>query len=245
MKYCLSIAGFDPSGGAGLLADIKVFQKVGVVGMGVMTVLTAQHESKFQMGYQIKFEQIEEQLLVLCERYEFDYIKIGLIIKIETLIKLITLIKRKLRKTKVIWDPIMSSSDGFIIHKKIKDKELLAILRGVYCMTPNYKELDQLTSIPYPYSAKYLSTLTNVIVKGGHREGDLQGVDEWWYKEEKQVFQPSNDKKIYPKHGSGCVFSAFLTAYLCKTHSLRKSIILAKKETEIFLASSKGLLGSL
>jgi hydroxymethylpyrimidine/phosphomethylpyrimidine kinase len=77
--YVLSIAGFDPSGGAGLLADIKTFELHRVQGMGVCTSLTFQNENEFEGLVWIEMPEIKKQLDILFKKYFFDYVKIGLI----------------------------------------------------------------------------------------------------------------------------------------------------------------------
>ena len=102
----LTIAGFDPSAGAGILADIKAFQQCGVSGQAVCTALTVQNENLFVKPGWIPWMQIKEQLDVLYKEYNFNYIKIGLVENAKILEKILKYIRRKNSKAFIIWDPI-------------------------------------------------------------------------------------------------------------------------------------------
>jgi len=75
----LSIAGFDPSGGAGVLADCKTMEANKVTCLGIVSALTYQHESKFSGLSWTPLESIKLQLEILSEQYKYEYVKIGLI----------------------------------------------------------------------------------------------------------------------------------------------------------------------
>lgn len=75
--YVISVAGFDPSGGAGILADVKTFESHGVTGLGVCSAITFQTEDQFMGVSWIPLHQIELQLDVLLKKYEVHFLKIG------------------------------------------------------------------------------------------------------------------------------------------------------------------------
>src|SRR5579872_773482 len=89
----LSIAGFDPSGGAGVLADIKTFEQHKVLGMGVVTGLTFQNESEFDGVKWIPTDDIIRQIEILTRKYKFKFIKIGMLESLENLELLTSRIK--------------------------------------------------------------------------------------------------------------------------------------------------------
>ncbi len=78
-QYALSIAGFDPSGGAGLVADIKTFEQLNVYGLGVCTANTVQTEEQLSSVKWVLSHTIFLQLEILLKKYPLTYIKIGLI----------------------------------------------------------------------------------------------------------------------------------------------------------------------
>ena len=110
----LSIAGFDPSGGAGILADIKTFEFCDSYGMGVVSSITYQNDIAFEGVEWLNSEQIMNQFKVLKKRFDFEYIKIGLIESLEVLNQLIDKLIKESPSVKIIWDPILRASATFL-----------------------------------------------------------------------------------------------------------------------------------
>src|SRR5690242_6903376 len=100
LKKAISIAGFDSTAGAGVLADIKTFEQLDVYGFGVCSAITLQTESEFKGVVWVPLHQIELQLDTLLEKYEAEFLKIGLIQSLEVLDELIQTIKRKYPQVK-------------------------------------------------------------------------------------------------------------------------------------------------
>lgn len=235
----LSIAGFDPSGGAGVLADIKTFEQNKVQGMAVVTGNTIQTENQFVTVDWVDEDFIEEQIDLLLKQYQFSYIKIGLIPSLEFLLKLLQ--KSGVKNAKIIWDPILSSSSGFDFKHQLDKLE--AVLSTIYLITPNWNEIKLLSQEKEAQvGAKKLVKFTNVYLKGGHSTAVI-GKD-YLYTTKGKVY-PFNPMGKYPtpKHGSGCVFSSALVANLSREFPLIKGCLRAKKYTTEFLESNKGLLG--
>ena len=91
----LSIAGFDPSAGAGILADCKVFEMHRVYGMGVCTSITFQNESQFEGLIWLEYVTLENQLITLFKKYTFDFVKIGLVKDLDYLELIIDFLRKK------------------------------------------------------------------------------------------------------------------------------------------------------
>ena len=83
--YTLSIAGYDPSGGAGVLADIKTFESIGVYGFATTTCITYQNDKQFEGINWLSKKKIKNQLYPILNKYEIDHVKIGLIKNLEIL----------------------------------------------------------------------------------------------------------------------------------------------------------------
>jgi hydroxymethylpyrimidine/phosphomethylpyrimidine kinase len=235
----LSIAGFDPTGGAGILADIKTFEQNRVQGMSIITGNTVQTESKFLQVDWVNEAFIFEQLEALINQYQFDYIKVGLIPNLAFFFRLLN--HPKLKQTKFIWDPILSTSSGFDFEHNLE--ELNQVLSKVYLITPNWHEIKALSgNSNSKLGAIELAKLTNVYLKGGHADEEI-GKD----------FMYANNGKVYPfnnraryaseKHGSGCIFSSALTAQLALELPMIKACLKSKKYITEVLESNKGLLG--
>ena len=241
--FVLSIAGFDPSAGAGVLADVKTFEACGAYGMGVVSALTYQNDISFEKVEWLKLSQIIEQIEVLQKRFQFEFIKIGLIENLEVLDKLISHLKSINANLKLIWDPILKASAGFEFHNEINRNLLEEICTQLYLITPNFPESLQLGI--YNDSEKnshYLSQFCNVYLKGGHNS-EKKGEDILFTKDGKQILFQSETDEVFQKHGSGCVLSSAITANLAKGLYLEIACAEAKKYITEFLLSNDSLLG--
>jgi len=238
----LSIAGFDPSGGAGILADAKTCEAHKVFGLGVISANTFQNDQEFDRIDWMPVEKILEQIDVLRRRFSFEYIKIGLIENLEVLGKIITHCRQFIPACRFIWDPILKASAGFEFHKQINLSALEKILENIFLITPNLTEAALLGKNSAEANAKYLSGFCHVFLKGGHRE-TKKGYDTLYLKGGKQFSFRPKMKNISEKHGSGCVLSAGITANLARGEDLHRACLKAKEYTEKYLSSNKTLLG--
>ncbi len=237
----LSLAGFDPSGGAGILADIKTFEQHKVQGMGVVTGLTFQNDSEFDGVKWIETDEIIKQIDVLTRKFKFRFIKIGMLQSLDVLEK--TISRLKTNDSRLIWDPILKASTGFEIHKNFEKEKLISVLKNIYLITPNTDEIKILAGEQDEMkAAKGLSKYCNVFLKGGHSE-DKKGRDHLLTTEGK-IF-PYKAKKISEKgkHGSGCALSSAITANLANGLSLQRSCLKGKDYVTKLLMSNKTLLG--
>lgn len=233
----MTIAGYDPCAGAGLLADIKAMEQHGVYGMGTVTANTFQDEDKvYHVDWQ-KTDAILHQLNTLLDRYSIQWVKIGIIENSKSF----SAIKKHLLKynpeVKIVWDPVLRSSSGFQFFEN--NQELDDLLENVYLITPNLPEFKTLFNDEE--TAIRASFLCNIYLKGGHNEGS-PGTDFLFCQGNKMTFT-ANTTSISPKHGSGCVLSAAITANLAQGLDLPQSCISAKTYTEKFLSSHSSLLG--
>jgi len=246
--YVLSVAGFDPSGGAGVLADVKTFEQHKVLGAGVVTGLTFQNDSQFEGVKWIETEEIMQQVLILTRKFKFEYIKIGMIKDLDVLSAIVSQLRALNSKPRLIWDPILKASAGFEIHSTIDKEKLTNVCRNVYLVTPNMDEIKALTGEPdEKKAATVLSGYCNVLLKGGHIEPEahnqMLGKD-YLFTTGGSVF-PFRPKKISDtgKHGSGCVLSSAIAANLALGNDLRRSCLKGKDYVTKFLTSNKTLLG--
>ena len=236
----LTIAGFDPSGGAGLLADVKTIEANKCAAFAVCTANTIQNENEFVAVNWIAEEEVLAQLDILLKVHQFEYIKIGLIPSLAFLKKIIQKLNTKNQQPKVIWDPILSASAGFDFNHDLSD--LKEVLKDIYIITPNWNEIIQLSGNDNAKKgAEQLVQLTNVYLKGGHNP-ETKGKDYFYFEEEILAFNPKV-KVLYEKHGSGCVFSSALASNLAIGYPLIKACLRSKSYMYKFLNSSKGLLG--
>ncbi len=254
--YVLTLAGHDPSAGAGVLADIKTMEQCGVYGLGVTTAITYQNENEFDGVKWLSFEEIEKQIAPLIRKYNIEIVKIGLIENLKILEKTISLLTTHYSSLRIVWDPILSASAGFVFHNELDLERLSQVLNSIYLITPNQPEYDKLLL------ENMTLENTNLLLKGGHREEHVDVLFENQESRTKsqesrvksqeskikiQDLRPymisGNGKHLSPKHGSGCVLSSAIAAYLALDNDLVISCKRAKLYVENLLESNGGLLG--
>jgi hydroxymethylpyrimidine/phosphomethylpyrimidine kinase len=230
----LSIAGFDPSGGAGILADIKTFEQTGVYGCGISTCITFQNDLTFKGIKWLNFKDIESQFSPLASRLKFGFVKIGMVRDSDMLRNIIDMLKKHNPEVKIIWDPVLKTSTGFKIHDSHLASEILPLIKDIYLLTPNLEEAEALKINP-------LESLYNILVTSGFVD-DKESID--ILNSRGDIIKISAPKlENAEKHGSGCVLSAAITAYLSKGLTLENACQKAKDYTYRFLAGTQSLLG--
>jgi hydroxymethylpyrimidine/phosphomethylpyrimidine kinase len=240
--YALSIAGFDPSAGAGLLADVKTFEANGVYGMGVVSALTWQNDVEFHKVEWIDAEKIIAQIQVLLRRFNIRYIKIGLIESSEVLFRILKFLKTSIDNPVIVYDPILKASAGFIFHEANPDR-FIDIMRGVDVITPNIPEAKFLFGDgDLNERLVELRRAFNIYLKGGHTDSNVS-LDMLYTKDNIYTFTNPRLPKG-EKHGSGCVLSSALLAQLALGNDLPSAAHIANQYTHQFLASSNTLLGT-
>ena len=240
--YILTIAGLDPSSGAGLTADVKTFETLKCYGLSVCTANTVQNDTDFEACHWMTSDVILEQLNILFKRFQIDYVKIGIVENWNVLSLIVDELLELNPKIKIVLDPVLSSSSKFDFHNsntEILDK----LLPKIYMLTPNYNEIKQLYfELNLQDAIKHISSKTNLLLKGGHHPDKL-GQDVLFTLKGKQCNLNPKFSDCSEKHGSGCVLSSAITSYLALGFPLLKACYRGKRYTEKFLSSNKSLLG--
>jgi hydroxymethylpyrimidine/phosphomethylpyrimidine kinase len=240
--YALSIAGFDPSGGAGVLADVKTFEMHRVYGFGVCSALTVQTDTDFLKVQWLRIEEILEQLEPLVKKFSIQACKIGIVENLEVLLEIILYLKKRQHDIQIVLDPILKASAGFTFHGSVEPIKLTDILREIRLITPNYDEMQQLNAdLPPTEVAQSLAAHCAVLLKGGHNP-EAPGTDYLFEQETCTALEPTLPT-VYPKHGSGCVLSAAIAANLALGNTLTEACRRGKRYTESVLSSNQSLLG--
>lgn len=240
--YVLSIAGYDPSGGAGVLADVKTFEQIGVYGLAVTTCVTYQTDSTFKGLEWLDKKAIKKQLYPLLSAYKIKFVKIGLIKNLKLLEELLELLHAYDKEIRIVWDPILRASAGFDFHKKVSRKQLHFILDNIDLVTPNWDEAVVLSgNADAVNGSQSLAEHCSVYLKGGHSV-ETPATDMLWINRRLDILHPKEISEL-EKHGTGCVLSSAILAYLALGNSLHKSCVLAKAYTYRFLVSQEGKLG--
>ncbi len=218
----MSIAGVDPSGGAGVLTDIKAFQAIGVYGTGVVTALTAQNPYKFFSTMPIPEEYIEEQIDSVLDAYEVEFVKTGMLYSPE----IIKMVSKKIEQydLKAVVDPVMvATSGGDLTREDLAKAMNKYLLPKSILTTPNISEAEKLTDskIASKEDAIEASKLIgcNNIITGGHLDGiNTINIDGEISIIKQELIDTDN------LHGTGCNLSAAITAFLAKNNDLYTSI---------------------
>lgn len=230
----LSIAGFDPSGGAGLLADMKTAEQLQTQGMAIMTANTIQTEDTFFHIDWVDVKVVCMGIEALMQRYPIHVVKIGIVKDLAFLAAIVQAIRAQAPHAFIVWDPVLNSSSGFSFFDVENGSALGRLLPAIDLLTPNADEYQALA----PALADFPNAL---LLTGGHRENE-KGVDTLFARGSCIDFPPG-EGPIYPKHGSGCVLSAAIAAYLAHGEKLAPACLKAKAYTEQFLNSHPSLLG--
>jgi hydroxymethylpyrimidine/phosphomethylpyrimidine kinase len=158
---------------------------------------------------------------------------------LEELLELLHAYNKEIR---VVWDPVLRASAGFDFHKKIPRKQLIHILGNIDLVTPNWDEVSALSgNADAVKGAQEIAEHCHVYLKGGHSV-ETPATDMLWINKRLDILHPTAITEL-DKHGTGCVLSAALLAYLALGHSWHKSCVLAKAYTYRFLVSNESKLG--
>lgn len=241
----LSIAGSDPSGGAGIQADLKTFHQHQVYGMAAITLLTVQNTRGVQAVYVMKPVQVIRQIEAVLADLPPKAAKTGALGDGE-IIRAVARSARKFRFPLVV-DPVMVSKHGAPLLKasavRIFMKELLP---HAALITPNLCEAGVLSGIKVhdlesmEKAARIIarSGPRAVLVKGGHLRGEATDL---FYQDGRVRLLKDSRIKTRHTHGTGCTYSASITAGLAKGRDLFPAIVAAKKFITQAIRTAPGL----
>lgn len=244
MKYkCLSIAGFDGSGGAGLQADLKTFSALGCYGMTVLTAVPVQNTCGVHSCYDIPLQCIEEQLHAIFDDIVPDGIKIGMLFS-TPIIELVTqFLEKHARNIPIILDPVMVAKSGDLLLQPDAIHALKTQLIPLTTLiTPNLPEAYALTEQTEDMHqlAKQLLTLGSkaVLLKGGHAKG-TQSNDVFLDKSGVHRLLEALRIRSNNTHGTGCTLSAAICAGVARGLSTLKACETAKQYLSHAIEASK------
>ena len=242
-SFVLTIAGFDPSGGAGVLADIKTFEQHHVYGFAVNTGNTIQTENQFFEMEWTDQAYVLKTLDKLFKNYSIKAVKIGIVPSLNYLKDIVFAIKKLSPKTKIVWDTVLKSTTEFPFITIDNQTLLIEIVEQIDLITPNYNEILQFSTAEKNPNliAHDVSKHCAVLLKGGHNPLVI-GVDCLYTG--KEIFRLApNTTLVFEKHGSGCVLSSAITANLALGQDLKTACFNAKKYIETYLQSNQTKLG--
>lgn len=240
--YILTIAGFDPSGGAGLTADTKTFEQHQVYGLAICSGITLQTEDSF---LDVRWEKVEDVLTaleVLLKKYPVTVIKTGILPNVDYLEKIVGYVHLNFPLVKIVVDPVFKASAGFELFDFSSRERFYKSLEKCYLITPNLEEVKWITGEEIEEkAANELAKHCDVFLKGGHRTSK-KGVDFLYESKGITEFLPTK-ASTNSKHGTGCVLSAAIASNLALGLSLSESCRRGKAYLEKVLDSNHTLLG--
>jgi len=235
MANALTIAGSDSVGGAGLQADLKAFEAVGVHGCSVVTCVTSQNTKGVSSIFQIPLSEVASQLDSVLEDVRLDAVKTGMLYSAE----IVGLVAKKLDglDAPLVVDPVMAATTGSPLHRSGFVQALISkLLPTTTLVTPNLLEASMLTGIKVKDKKSARKAAEEilemgpdaVLVKGGHLKGP-ESADYLVTAEGMAVF--STPRVASQVHGTGCAMASIIAANLALGASIEDSVRSAKVMT--------------
>lgn len=234
MRTALSIAGSDPTGGAGLQADLRVFQAHGVHGSGVVTALTVQDTRRVHQVIPVLPSIVLDQLRVLLDDFSPDAVKIGMLGSDDVKRSVEVGLDALPPNIPIVIDPILNASDGTPLLERQAWKGLKGLFERCTLATPNLAEAELLTDMKLESRAdceRAAEVLLfdfgcgAVLIKGGHRIGkpdDLLALkDSGSARFEWLAGHWIDSGRV---HGTGCALASAVTAQLARGQPLDKAV---------------------
>jgi len=229
----LTIAGSDSGGGAGIQADLKTFCAFGVYGMSVITAATAQNTLRVNGVEPLSPDFISLQFESVLSDIGVDAVKTRMLFSAE----IIDRVAHKLKERKiphVVVDPVMVAKGG----DRLLQTNAVNMLRNYLIpqatlVTPNIPEAEVLAEMTIETNSHIMEAALKiynlgckaVLIKGGHMPGDARDVlydgDQFWAFDEKRIDSRNT-------HGTGCTYSAAITANLAKGLPLKEAVTISK-----------------
>jgi hydroxymethylpyrimidine/phosphomethylpyrimidine kinase len=236
ISKALTIAGSDSGGGAGIQADLKTFSALGVYGASVITAVTAQNTQTVSGILSLPPEFVALQLETVLSDFSIQAMKTGMLAQ-EGIIKEVSVTLKKHASIPLVIDPVMISKSG---HSLLQTQSINTLKTLLFPMalvvTPNIPEAEALTQMTITNQASCEEACRrlvgfgadSVVLKGGHQSNVLAGaaneVVDWFF--DGNNFYPIRGPWIDTPHthGTGCTFSAAITACLAKGYPLLDAV---------------------
>lgn len=232
----LTIAGLDPSGGAGVVADVKTFTSFGCFACAVVTSLTFQNTAGVYGAAHQSAEVVRSQVLPVVEDFRVAALKTGMLPTREVITEVVRLLREtSLRAAPFVLDPVVRSTSGYDL---IDDDALASLKRELLPLslvaTPNVPEAERITGLKIEDEEGMRRAAVAmrgmgaraVLVKGGHLAGDaLDVLDDGGRIE---IFRAPRIEST-STHGTGCTLAAAIAACLARGLSLVESVGVAKR----------------
>src|SRR5437016_422505 len=240
VPVALTVAGSDCSAGAGIQADLKTFTALGVYGLTAVTCIVAEVPGKVSRIEPVTARMVREQIEVLLKNFRVGAIKAGLLCSAEIVCAVAQAIQHSEKKTArsipFVVDPVMIATSGYnLLEPEALESYKNKLFPLATLITPNLDEAafllettiidrKQMESAARDLAKKYRAS---ILLKGGHLRGE-SAIDLLFHHGELTEFSAPFVRGV-ETHGTGCTYSAAITAGLASGFSLEQAIKRAKK----------------
>jgi len=247
LPVCLTIAGLDPSGGAGVIADVRTFSAFGCFATAAISSVTFQNTTGVFGSVHQTTDSVRRQVEAILDDYDVAAVKTGMLPG-RDVVEAVASIIRERKLNNVVVDPVVRSTSGYDL---IDDEALTALIEKLFpladLVTPNIPETERITHLQIQSpsaietAAKLMRSMgaKNVLIKGGHfsnvecgirnpESGIRKAVDYLFTGDSVQTFE-AEFIETTATHGTGCVLSAAIAANLALGKDLANSVKTAKE----------------
>jgi hydroxymethylpyrimidine/phosphomethylpyrimidine kinase len=236
----MTIAGSDSGGGAGIQADLKTFQELGVFGTSAITALTAQNTLGVEGVFPTSADFVKHQIEVVFQDLPVKVVKTGMLFSsliIEEVVKSLCD-----KEVLFVIDPVMIAKGGAsLLQDKAIEVLKTKLLPLATVLTPNIPEAEVLSGVEIKSERDIQNAAEKivalgvkcVVMKGGHLDEEGTATDTVYFANGTSFKMQSARIKTMQTHGTGCTYSAALTAFLGQGWSLKEAIIEAKKFVQL------------
>jgi hydroxymethylpyrimidine/phosphomethylpyrimidine kinase len=239
MRIALSIAGSDPTGGAGLQADLQVFRAYGLHGAGVVSALTIQDSAKVHRSLPVFPTLVRDQIRVLLADITPAAIKIGMLATDDVTLNVMFGLASLDPAIPVVIDPVLQASDGTPLLERRAIPNLQELMRDRALVTPNLPEAETLTSRDVSTAEGREDAARTfveeigaraVLIKGGHSGGPPDDLLAWAGDSGLELSWQSGERiDAGPVHGTGCALSSAIAAGLALGRELEAAVSDARR----------------
>lgn len=241
----LVFAGHDPSGGAGIQADIEAIAAQGAHAISIITVLTVQDNNRVHGVFPVSPTLIRAQFDAIVAQVPIAAVKVGILGSMQNaklVVDCVTQLRRTQAQLPVVVDTVLASGHGDALsqHDPVQIVELVLPIASL--MTPNLPELRRLlehdpSCVDDDSRATKLSDrfACDVLLKGGHADGD--GVSNTWFQPSTGAFPRQKTTWHWPRllgefHGSGCTLAAAIAGQFALGHNAAHALSRAQQYTQ-------------
>ncbi len=245
----LTIAGFDPSSGAGITADIKTIAAHGCYGISCITALTVQSTAGVRQVEPVRPELISATLTELIADVDVAAVHIGMLASAPVVAAVVEFLERNSLEN-VVLDPILRSSSGKDLldaaGRKLLKQKLIPLCTA---LTPNVDEAAVLTGLPVTEQeqmraaahALHKQGAGAVVITGGHLEKAIDLLSFTTRRGIEQEIFKSDRQKSNSTHGTGCAFATAMACHLALGRGLPEAVLLAKAYVQAAIANAHPL----